>query len=376
MTAQPPQLRIAFCVPSLGLQEGQGRADLELLRCVAAAGHAVDVFTSSAPDEARALPGVRIRKIPRLRAWQLGNLLIMLAWTTAILRRRRYDIVHADAGMIARRVDTMTCHTISARWFDLPPAIWREPGFRGAHATLAGRFKAWLEVRQYRNARIVFANSDATGRDLVARGVAPESITVVPFGVDASRYHPPQPSERAAARIALGVPHDAFGVCFVGPHGPRKGLPVLIDALRGSDAHLIAAGDHRGAGTLGHAATAGVTLTAPGKLADVRTAYWAADLFVYPTRYDAFGMAVLEAMACALPVIVSPEAGAAQLCAGGAGLVLPEVSAEAISTAVSALRGDPARREALSRAARAVAEGRDWDTAGQTLLDAFNYLGP
>lgn len=368
-------LRIAFCVPSLGLQEGQGRANLELLRRVAAAGHQVDVFTSLAPADARALPGVRIRRIPRLPAWQLGNLLIMLAWTTVTLRRRRYDIIHADAGMLARRVDSIMCHTISARWFDLPRAVWHEPGLRGAHATLASRFKAWLEVRQYRRARIVFANSDATARDLAARGVDPAAITVVPFGVDAARYRPPQPAEHEAARIALGVAHDAFAVCFVGPHGPRKGLPVLIDALRGTDVHLIAAGDHRGAGTLAHAATAGVVISAPGKLEDVRTAYWAADVFVYPTRYDAFGMAVLEAMACGLPVIVSPEAGAAGLAAEGAGVVLPEVSTDAIREAVADLRADPARREALARAARTVAEGRDWDIAGQTLLVAYNYLG-
>ncbi|MCA1829911.1 MAG: glycosyltransferase, partial [Actinobacteria bacterium] len=89
-------MRIAYLVPSLGLQEGQGTANLEILRRIARAGHTVDVFTSSAPSIVRALNGVRIRKVPRLPAWQLGNQLISLGSTSAMLRDH-YDVVHADA---------------------------------------------------------------------------------------------------------------------------------------------------------------------------------------------------------------------------------------------------------------------------------------
>lgn len=366
-------MRIAFCVPSLGYAEGQGRLDLDLLRALSGAGHTIDVFTSLAPDEVASLPGVRLRKIPRLPAWQLGNMLIMIAWTTSTLRRKRYDVVHADAAMIAGGGDTMTAHTVSARWFDLPREVWDEPGFRGAHARLAGRFKAWLEIRQFRRARVVLANSAQTARDLEARGVDASKIKVAPFTVDGARFHPPLMEERAAARTALAIPDDAFAVVFVGAHGPRKGLPVLIDALAGTGAHLIAAGDHRGAGTLAHAAAVGVPLTAPGKLEDVRTAYWAADVMVYPSRYDALGLAALEAMSCGLPVVVSPHAGVSEVI-GDAGVVLRDVTAEEISDAIGALRSDPDRLRALGEAGKARITSRDPDIPGQILLSAMTSL--
>lgn len=360
-------MKIAFCVPSLGLEEGQGRLNLVLLRALADGVNRIDVVTSLAPPEVDALPGVRVRKIPRLPTWQLGNMLIMLAWTTLLVRRSRYDVIHADAGMRAGGGDTMTVHTISARWFDLPREIWDESGIRGTHARLAGRFKAWLEIRQFRRARILLANSDATARDLVARAVPQERIVVVPFTVDPVRFRPPEPGERGAARTALGIPEDAFVVAFVGAHGPRKGLPVLLEALAGTGAHLIAAGDHRGAGTIAHAARLGVALTAPGKLADVRTALWAADVLVYPSRYDALGLAALEAMGCGLPVVISPHAGAAEI-VGDAGVVLNEVSAAAIASAVASLRADPHGRARLGEAARQRITSRDPDIPGQIMV--------
>lgn len=193
-------MRVAYCVPSLGLAEGQGSADLELLRRIAGAGHEVDVFTSNAPGVVETVAGVTLRRIPRLPAWQLGNHLIMLGASTARLHPSRYDLVHADAGTTLRRADVIACHTISDTWERLPPEVWQEPGIRGRHASAATRFKARLELRQVRAARAVVANSMRTAADLVERGVDAERVTVVPFGIDAARFRPARAAERAEAR--------------------------------------------------------------------------------------------------------------------------------------------------------------------------------
>lgn len=365
-------MRIAYLVPSLGLQEGQGTADLELLRRIARAGHRVDVFTSSAPDVVRTLAGITVRPVPRLPAWQLGNQLLSLATTSATLRAARYDLVHADAGVTLRRSDVIAVHTVSARWLELPHAIWRESGLRGRHADAATRFKARLEVAQARAARAVVANSPMTADDLVARGVDRDRITVLPFGVDAERFRPPDDAERAQARASFGIDDDRFVWCFVGAHGPRKGLPLALDVLEEhrDGTHMIVAGEHRGGAWARDAQRRDLPVSMPGKLPDVRRAYWAADAFVFPSRYDAFGMAVLEAMACALPVVVSDAAGARDI-ARDAGFVLDPTDREAWAEALAALRTDPGRRAALGRRAREIALARDWDEAGRILLDLY-----
>jgi len=368
-------MRIALLVPSLGLLEGQGNADRELVVRVARAGHTVDVYTSLVPDVALGIQGVRIKKLPRLPTWQLGNQLLGLAASSAMLRPERYDLVHADAGVTARRADVLVVHTVTDRWLRLPEAIWGEPGFRGAHQAFATRFKARLEIRQARAARAVIANSTQTRLDLIERGVAADKITVMAFGVDAAKFHPPSEPERAEARARFGLGSDEFVVCFVGAHGPRKGLPLALDAL--GDARpgerLLVAGEHRSGVWAADARARGLPVVMPGKLEDVRDAYWASDVLVYPSHYDAFGMVVLEAMATGLPVVVSSAAASHEI-VRDAGIVLDPPTPRAIRDALDVLRDDPERRRAASARARAIAADRTWDIAGATLLDVYERV--
>ena len=367
--------KIAFVVPSLGMQEGQGNANMEMLRRVARAGHEVDVYTSAAPPHVQSMAGVRVRMLPRLPAWQLGNQLLMLTGTGVRVRHSRYDLIHADAGSMAGRADVLMVHTVSDRWRDVPAAVVREPGIRGAHYALATKFKARLEIRQALHARAVFANSEMTSRDLAARGVDPTRITVVPFGVDEERFRPPSEADRRSARDAFGIAQDAFVVGFVGAHGARKGLPEALDALQAARAGevLLVAGEHRG-GTWARAATERkLPVVMPGKLDDVRRAYWSADVLAYPSHYDAFGMAVLEAMACGLPVVVSRSAGSHEI-VRDAGFVLSDLEPRSLRLALDALRDDPERRKQMGRRAREIARARNWDKCGAIILDRYAEL--
>jgi glycosyltransferase involved in cell wall biosynthesis len=289
------------------------------------------------------------------------------------LRRTRYDVIHADAAIAGVRADVLVVHTISARWLRLPREIWREPGLRGANEAAATRFKAALELRQARRARHVVANSAMTAGDLAAAGVERERVTIVPFGVDASRFTPPTGDERAAARARFGIDPGAFVAASVGPLGPRKGFPLVIEALAGGDAVLLAAGDQRGH-WLAEARARGVRIIAPGKTDDVRAVYHAADVLAYPSRYDAFGMAVLEAMACGLPVIVSPETGSHDL-VDGAGIVLERTDTAHLRAAIERVREEAGARAAMSERARAIALTRPWDETGASIIKLYRRLG-
>jgi glycosyltransferase involved in cell wall biosynthesis len=368
-------MRVAFVVPSLGLREGQGNVNLELLRRVAAAGHEVDVFTSLWPPEAGEIERVRLRKLARLPAWQLGNQFMMLGATTRRLRSGRYDLVHADAGMTMRRADVIVAHTISDKWYELPREVWREHGLRGANQAVATRFKARLELKQYREARAVVAATRATAQDLIARGVQPEHIDVIPFGVDGVRFRPPTVEQRAQARAAFSLRPDDFVVLFVGAHGPRKGLEIALESLAvaAPGEALLVAGELRGGEYAEVAERRLLPVRMPGKLDDVVPAYWAADALAYPTRYDQFGMAVLEAMSCGLPVIVAKEAGSHEI-VRDAGFVLAEHNADALRAAIDVLRFDPERRARMGRRAREIAQEKTWDKAGAMLANLYARL--
>lgn len=362
-------MRVAFVVPSLGPTEGQGRANLAMLRAVVRAGHQVDVFAGNVPAEARAMANVR--PLPRLPAWQFGNQLLALAVTRGLIRRERYDLIHADAAVAGVTADVVVVHTVTARWLDLPAEVWRGSGARGVNEAVATRVKASLELRQARAAKVVAANSAQTADDLVSRGVARERIGILPFGVDADRFTPATPEQRAKARARFAIEPDAFVVAFVGPLGRRKGFDVAVRALEGSGDVLLAVGDHREPELLD--AARGIIMRAPGKVDDVRQVYAAADALMYPSAYDGFGMAVLEAMASGLPVLVSEQTGSHTL-VGDAGFTAPSSDADAYTDGLESLRRDRDLRRAMGELARDRARKLSWDETGATLLKLYQRI--
>lgn len=365
------RLRVCMLVPSLGSREGQGSVDRALLEVLVKRGVAVTSFAGNGLEGLENIDA-DIRKIPRLPAWQFGNLLVSLLTTTPRVRRRRYSVIHADPGVALRRADVMICHTVSGVWRELPDEIWREMGLRGRHNDAATRFKAWLEIRQLRKAKRVMVASRRTEADLIARGVRPDRISLLPFAVDTERFRPPTRKEREATREVLGINPKAFVVLVVGPHGPRKGLPLVLDAMTDGnlDEVLLAPGDLRGGTWVDEAEARGVRMVAPGKLDEVKHAYWAADVLLHPSRYDAFGLTVLEAMSCGLPVIVSRDAGVHEI-VRDAGFILTEHSPDAIRSAIDAIRADGERKSRMSVRGREIALCRTWDEAGDILLQAY-----
>ncbi len=185
-----------------------------------------------------------------------------------------------------------------------------------------GRFLA-AERQALHQARLVIANSNRTADDVVNRlGVARSLVRTVYYGTDATFHRPPDTAERGAARAALGWSDDRPGVAFVGALGDRrKGFDLLFSAWEDLcrdtawDARLVVVGAGRELPawrTRAAAAGLGDRMQFLGFTHDVRGALWASDAIVAPARYEAYGLAVHEAVCCGLPAIVSPHAGVAE----------------------------------------------------------------
>ena len=294
-------------------------------------------------------------------------------------RRRRIDLVHVHGATDA----------IVGAWAFC--RLTRKPLV--LHMTLLGdddprtllqrrQRLARLRRRAYRNADAYVAMSPAFLPSSRQAGIPPERLTIIPQGFDARRFRPPSAAERMAARAALGVPADAAVIAFVGSLIERKGLDLLCRAwadlavrhpharllLVGRDAFPPGSAEERFLAAqmrlLPHAAVDRLVRTGPRD--EVERMLWAADAFCLPSRREGFGSVIVEAMATALPCVVTELPGitdwifarpARRPFAGADGLVVPP-RAEAIGGALDALLSCPGAARSLGERARARALAR------------------
>ena len=108
---------------------------------------------------------------------------------------------------------------------------------------------------------------------------------------------------------------------------------------------------------------------------DVAQIMQAVDLFVFPSRYEACTLVLLEALASGLPVITATATGGAELVSRECGVVLPDSDdIDALADALLSLVSDRTRMQQMSKAARSVAEQYSWTTMAQTYVDLFRQL--
>jgi glycosyltransferase involved in cell wall biosynthesis len=183
------------------------------------------------------------------------------------------------------------------------------------------------------------------GHEHLLRG----QYSVVRNGVDLQVYQPAGERDRAAARGRLGIPPDVPLAVCVGRITRQKGQDVLLSAwpavaARCPDAYLALAGDGVMLEALRHRSSAEVLF--PGRVADPRPWYDAADVVVLPSRWEGLPLTLLEALAVGRPVVGSDIAGIAEELPPGAGALVPPGDAGALATALA----QRLRRRDLARA--------------------------
>lgn len=236
------------------------------------------------------------------------------------------------------------------------------PWWRAAGMGLDPMHRLYMETerRMARETDMTFvANSPLVARELEEWLALPKArIRLIENGVDLTRFAPADPEARARARAALGLASDGPLAAYVGSGFERKGAFHLIRALKHPalrELSVVIAGRDKAAGAakaladrLGLADRVHLT----GGLRDVRPVLYAADLFVLPTLYDPMPNAALEALACGLPVVTTPDAGLADaITVSGAGAVAGR-EAEPLATAIAGVLGN---LDAAGAAARALA---------------------
>jgi glycosyltransferase involved in cell wall biosynthesis len=305
----------------------------------------LDVFAARGSAALLAGPGLRLHQVAAAR----------------VLHGVHYELPLRGTGGLAQVV---TVHDLTL----VTHAEWHEPS------------KVWYFRRAMRHAvaaaERVLCVSAATARDATRHlGVPPERIDVTPLGTDLA------PATEAAVhdlrdRLGLTGPY----LLGLGTLEPRKDLPTLVRAfatLAGELPHtLVLAGlAGWGSGALAEAvAASGVAdrVLLPGYVpeADKAALFTGADLFVYPSRYEGFGLPVLEAMACGVPVLTT-TGGSLPEVAGDAALLVDPGEPDLLAGAMARLLGDPAARARLARRGRARAAAQTWERCAALTADAY-----
>ncbi|GIW07557.1 MAG: glycosyl transferase family 1 [Dehalococcoidia bacterium] len=229
----------------------------------------------------------------------------------------------------------------------------------------------WLPF-SLRFATAIIADSEATRRDILRLTKVRTPITVVPLGVDPA-FSPPPAGRVAAVRARYRL--DEPFLLFVGTIEPRKGIDTLVEALALLEgrAQLVLAGK---VGWYGERVAERIARHGLAERIrrldyvaddDLPALYVAAEAFVYPSRYEGFGLPVLEAMACGAAVVTTTAASLPEV-AGDAALLVPPDDAVALAGAIARLLADGALRAALAARGRERAASFTWDrTARETL---------
>ena len=186
-------------------------------------------------------------------------------------------------------------------------------------------------------------------------GVVPqEKIRVIAYGA-------PEVSPRTQWNCDANRP---LRVLFVGNLGQSKGIGYLLKAIEilGSQVELTMVGRRFGRNAIVDQACRRWRWHETLPHSGVLDVMWEADVLVLPSLSDSFGLVVCEALACGLPVIVTPNTGASEIIRNGReGFVVPICEAQAIAERLEALHGNREMLVVMSRQAQATAAANSWE---------------
>ncbi|RME45048.1 MAG: glycosyltransferase family 1 protein [Chloroflexi bacterium] len=264
---------------------------------------------------------------------------------------------------------------------DLIPIVL--PAYRGSALV---RAYTRLVAAGARRADAVIADSEHSKRDIVTHlRIDPQQVFVIPLAVG-PEFRPAPAESVAQVRRQYSLPPRY--VLYLGGFDQRKNVGTLLrafaelrtGALRGSDLRLVVAGrlpardtsfapdPQRLASELGIEDA----VIFPGWIEedDKPALYTGAELFVFPSRYEGFGLPVLEAMACGTPVVTSNTSSLPEI-VGDAGLTLDPNDASTLAEGMWQVLRDPDRRQAMREAGLRQAGRFSWHRTARATLDVL-----
>jgi glycosyltransferase involved in cell wall biosynthesis len=358
--------------------DGQGRVNYEVTWEAVHRGHCVTLLASQIAPELEQHPQVSwvpisVKQVPTQLLQDVAFSIQSGNWLRQ--HRSQFALVKVNGCITQSPADVNAVHFVHSTWLQSPMHSWRSRrDLYGAYQWFYTALNASWERQAFRKATMVVAVSEQVKQELLAIGINSKSIRVILNGIDLQEFHPGEGN-----RSAFGLPEQVPLALFVGDiRTPRKNLETVLHTLvQVPTLHLAIVGSTEGSPYLELATTLKLDRRVHfmGQRQDVPDIMRSVDVFVFPSRYETFGLVVLEAMASGLPVITASTTGAAQLVTVDCGTVLadPEDTAALINS-LKPLVVDRTRRQQMGASARTIAEGHSWSSTAQQYVDLFEEL--
>jgi glycosyltransferase involved in cell wall biosynthesis len=334
------------------------------------------VYAPDSPENRRLLSAPRVRR--RLTRLPMDRPAVRIAWEQTILPielpQARVDLLHA-LGFVSpfgwRGPAVVTVYDLS---FLRYPEV-----FNRSNRMYLGTFTP----PSLRRADRVITISEATRQDVIELcGVPPERVTPILLAAD-ERFRPAAPEDVQAFRERHHLPERC--VLYLGTLEPRKNVETLVRAYamlrqQGSDDHKLVLAGPRGwqyEPIFDLVTSLGLSddVIFPGFVAAEDQALWysSATVFAFPSRYEGFGLPLLEAMACGAPVVSSSASSLPEV-VGDAGLLVDPMDVAGLSAALRELLEDEARRQELAAAGRARAGEFSWRRMASETVQVYREV--
>ncbi|OQK15380.1 hypothetical protein AU255_18085 [Methyloprofundus sedimenti] len=303
------RLRIAVLIRQYTGIGGAERYCVELTERLAKQ-HEVHLFCQSIEIEPH--PNIIVHIIPKKRGKPRYLNQLEFSRLTRLATAGQFDIVHSHDMVTHANVQTLHVPCVRSRYTDISGI---KKILRYLNSAISPRLLAylWLEKKQIctKNNRQIIAVSEFLAQNIT--NSYPEvvnNINIAYPGIAVSKSKKTLNTLRQQQRKQLQLADDAFVILFVANDYKRKGLPIILQAIKALDIpqlQLVVAGDDRPKKFTTTVKKAGLNNQVHfiGKCADMHALYPVADVLIHPTLADTYAMVVLEAMAHGIPVIVS-----------------------------------------------------------------------
>jgi glycosyltransferase involved in cell wall biosynthesis len=371
-------MRLAIVTHNVIRGDGQGRTNYEVALHALRRGDQVFLVADQVDQDLVEKGAVwlpiqpgKLRRVNLFKVWEFA------VRANRLLKARAgdFDIIHGTGFCLDRPHHVNTAQFVHSAWLQNPahPARGeRGPGptYQWLYSTLNARW----ERNAFGHARQVTAVSRTVEGELRRFGFkgGNGTVKVIPNGVDVDEFKP-GPADRAA----LGLPTDGAPLAlFAGDiRTPRKNLDTVLKAL--VDVPRVRLAVVGGADRSPYPAMAeqlGLKdrVHFLGFRKDMAAIMRAVDVFVFPSRYEPFGMVVAEAMASGVPVITAASTGASEYVTPDCGVILADSDdAAGLAKALKDITGDEDRRRAMAEAAHRQAQGLNWDSISRAYFDIY-----
>lgn len=356
--SRPPQVSMIthYYYPYPG--GGAERQAQRIAETLAALGWRMQVLTKHLKGlpKHETLNGVEVRRLWASTVPKTQSALLTLSFFYRLLLAPRGQVIHLN--QLYREI----LPALVARRLRGSPIVVRLAcgGAYGDVARLLTKPDGKLMLRLARRADAMISLSQQITQELLEQGFDPARIVEIPNGVDIHRFRPVSAQERARLRRELHLPEGQL-VLYVGRLHYQKGLESLLRAWKDvsqsqPQAHLLLVGQgpegeklEKLAAELGLSAS----LHFPGHVEPILPYMQASDVFVLPSFFEGLSNALLEALACGLPVVTTNIGGTCEVVRPEVdGLLIEPGDVPALADALGRVLGDAALAERLGAAGR------------------------